>query len=262
MTFHQSGGDMRRKLAAGNWKMNGAQADLAQIEALCRAHDGAAVDVLICPPATLIAAACATCKGGTTGIGGQDCHAEAAGAHTGDISARMLRDAGASAVILGHSERRMNHGETSDMVRAKARAAHAEGLMAIICVGESLQEREGERTLDVIGAQLSASLPDSATGENTVIAYEPCWAIGTGLTPSTAQIGEVHDFIRTELKQRFGQDTARGMRLLYGGSVKPGNAADIFAVENVDGALVGGASLTCDDFSPIINALEDSVKVS
>ncbi len=250
---------MRRKLVAGNWKMNGTRADLAQIRALCAAHDDANTDLLICPPFTLIALAVDICAGHALRIGGQDCHAEAAGAHTGDISAAMLKDAGASAVIVGHSERRADHAETSDIVRGKARAAHDTDLLAIICVGESRSEREAQNTLDIIGGQLSSSIPDTATGENTVIAYEPCWAIGTGLTATPDQIGEVHDFIRTRLEKRFGAGVGRSIRLLYGGSVKPGNAAEIFAVSNVDGALVGGASLKCDDFSPIINALERAV---
>ena len=242
--------------------MNGARADLAQLAALCAAHDGADADLLICPPFTLIAPAVDICAGRALHIGGQDCHADAAGAHTGDISASMLKDAGASAVILGHSERRADHSETSDAIRAKARAAHDAGLMAIICVGESLAEREAQNTLDIIGGQLSSSIPDTATGENTVVAYEPCWAIGTGLTATPDQIGEVHDFIRSRLEKRFGAGVGRSVRLLYGGSVKAGNAAEIFAVSNVDGALVGGASLKCDDFSPIISALEAAAKAS
>ncbi|WP_281967881.1 triose-phosphate isomerase [Roseovarius nanhaiticus] len=247
---------MRRKLAAGNWKMNGDRSTLGMLEALARAHSGGAVDIMICPPFTLIDAAAALSDAALITIGGQDCHSESAGAHTGDISADMLRAAGAGAVILGHSERRGDHGETSDDVRAKARAAHEAGLIAIICVGESLAEREAQNTLDIIGGQLSSSVPDTATGENTVIAYEPCWAIGTGLTPTTDQIGEVHDFIRTRIERRFGAGVGRSVRLLYGGSVKGANAAEIFAVSNVDGALVGGASLSVDDFSPIISALE------
>ncbi len=247
---------MRRKLAAGNWKMNGRYADLAQIEALCAAHDGSDADLLICPPFTLIAAAATLRADHALRIGGQDCHAEAAGAHTGDVSAKMLQDAGASAVILGHSERRADHAETNESIHDKARAAYEAGLLAIICVGESLAEREAHSTLDIIGAQLSASVPDAATGENTVVAYEPCWAIGTGLTATPDQIGEVHDFIRARLEDRFGANVGQSVRLLYGGSVKPENAAEIFAVSNVDGALVGGASLNAKDFSPIIRALE------
>lgn len=252
----------RRKLAAGNWKMNGQKATLAELRALCVAHDGAAVDILICPPFTLIDAAAREAQDHALSIGAQDCHASALGAHTGDISAPMLADAGASAVILGHSERRANHGETSDEVRAKAQAAYAAGLTAIICVGESLEQREAGHTLDVIGEQISASAPDSLSGKNTVIAYEPCWAIGTGLTPTLDQIGDVHDFIHAQLKQRFGAEIGGSVRLLYGGSVKPDNAAEIFSVPNVDGALVGGASLKAVDFSPIIKALEDAARAS
>jgi triosephosphate isomerase len=253
---------MRRKLAVGNWKMNGMRAHLTQLEKLRAAHDGAAVDLLICPPFPLIAAAADSCADHAMRIGAQDCHSATSGAHTGDTSAAMLKDAGASAVILGHSERRADHGETSDLVRAKVRAAHAAGLLAIICVGEDLAEREAQNTLDIIAGQLSSSVPDTATGENIVIAYEPCWAIGTGLTPTPDQIGEVHDFIRTRLERRFGAGVGRSVRLLYGGSVKSDNAARIFAVSNVDGALVGGASLTSDDFSPIISALESSANPS
>lgn len=251
---------MRRKLAAGNWKMNGGNTELDGLRTLGQIHAGAAVDILICPPCTLIvrAAECA----GSIAIGGQNCHAAASGAHTGDISAQMLADVGASAVILGHSERRADHGETSEDVRAKAHAAHAAGLIAIICVGENLAQREAQNTLDIIGGQLSTSVPDTATGENTVIAYEPCWAIGTGLTPTTDQIGDVHDFMRTRLEKRLGTGAGRSIRLLYGGSVKAGNAAEIFAVSNVDGALVGGASLKADDFSPIISSLEAAANTS
>jgi triosephosphate isomerase len=189
-------------------------------------------------------------------IGAQDCHAAPSGAHTGDISAPMLADAGARAVILGHSERRADHGETSALVAQKARAAHAAGLIAVICLGETLAEREGAQTLDVIAAQLRASLPDTASAASTVIAYEPVWAIGTGLTPSAAQIAEVHGMLRALLAERLGAAEADALRLLYGGSVKPGNAAEIFAIPEVDGALVGGASLSSRDFSPIIAALE------
>ncbi len=247
---------MRRKLAAGNWKMNGTAAALAEIEALIAAHPAPAADILVCPPATLIHRAAKLAGGSAVAIGGQDCHAEASGAHTGDISAEMLRDAGASHVILGHSERRADHGERDEDVRAKARRAMESGLIAVICVGESLAEREAANTLDIIGGQLSGSVPDMATGENLVIAYEPIWAIGTGRVPTTDQIGEVHGFIRARLERRFGAGVGRSVRLLYGGSVKPGNAAGIFAVPDVDGALVGGASLKAEDFSPIIAALE------
>lgn len=256
------GEQMRRKLAAGNWKMNGTRADLAQIQTLCAEHVGSGIDLLICPPFTLISSATDICAGHAMQIGGQDCHDAVTGAHTGDISATMLRDVGASAVILGHSERRADHAETSDLVRDKTEAAHDAGLLAVICIGESLAEREANSTLDVIRDQLSSSVPESVTGENTVIAYEPCWAIGTGLTATPAQIGEVHDFIRAQLEDRFSQEIGRAIRVIYGGSVKAANAAEIFAVSNVDGALVGGASLSADDFSPIINALETKSKAS
>lgn len=243
---------MRRKLAAGNWKMNGLAADAAVVRALEVSHAAASVDILICPPATLIASLATTSD--IVALGGQDCHADEKGAHTGDISATMLADAGARYVILGHSERREDHGERDADVAAKVRAAMAAGLTPLICCGESLSQREGGETLDVIGAQLVGSIPDGVDG-NLVVAYEPIWAIGTGKIPTIEQIGEVHDFIRKTLVDRFGP-AGDAMRLLYGGSVKPGNAAEIFAVSNVDGALVGGASLTAEDFSPIIAALE------
>ncbi|SEP00613.1 triosephosphate isomerase [Salinihabitans flavidus] len=248
---------MRRKLAAGNWKMNGLCADLAEIEALAAAPAPTQTDRLICPPATLIARA-ARIAPGAIAIGGQECHAMNAGAHTGDISAPMLADAGASYVILGHSERRQDHMESDADVRAKARAAHEAGLTTLICVGETLAERDAANTLDIIGGQLSGSVPDHGTGENLVIAYEPIWAIGTGRTATPEQIGEVHDFIRARLERRFGAGVGRSVRLLYGGSVKPANADTIFAVSNVDGALVGGASLRAADFGAIIAALDAS----
>jgi len=249
---------MRRKLAAGNWKMNGTSAALGELAALQDAHPDPGVDLLICPPATLLSAAVQETHNGPVMIGGQDCHEKTDGAHTGDISAAMLRDVGARAVILGHSERRAGHHETSEDVRAKARTAQAAGLMTVICLGESLLQREATNTLDIIGAQLSLSVPDSSTGENLVVAYEPIWAIGSGLTPTPDQIGEVHDFMRDRLEQRFGPGVGRSVRLLYGGSVKPDNAAEIFAISNVDGALVGGASLKASDFDPIIRALEQA----
>lgn len=249
---------MRRKLAAGNWKMNGTRASLAEAQAIATAHPDRQLDLLLCLPATLLALAQDRFGETPVTLGAQDCHCAECGAHTGDLSASMLADAGAHAVILGHSERRENHAETSEHVRAKTRTAHAAGLMTVICVGESLFQREASNTLDIIAGQLSASVPDTTTGENTVIAYEPIWAIGTGMTPTTAQIGEVHDFIRARLIRRFGSGVGLSVRLLYGGSVKPDNAAEIFAVPNVDGALVGGASLTQADFSPIVTALEAS----
>ena len=247
---------MRRKLAAGNWKMNGTAANLAGLSALTEAHGNASADLLICPPATLLSRAADAAP--TIPLGGQDCHANTAGAHTGDLSAAMLKDAGASAVILGHSERRTDHGEQDAAVRAKADAALDAGLTAVICIGETLEQREAGDTLKVAGNQLSGSTPDGATGANTVVAYEPVWAIGTGKVPTLDQIAEVHNFLRAELVARFGAVTGNAIRLLYGGSVKPGNAAEIFAVSNVDGALVGGASLKVADFSPIIAALEQA----
>jgi triosephosphate isomerase len=249
---------MRRKLAAGNWKMNGLSTSLSEVEALAKAHKNSKIDLLICPPATLVLPMTQITRNTPIAIGGQDCHADLSGAHTGDISAEMLADAGATAVILGHSERREDHEESSEMVRAKARTAQSAGLTAVVCLGESLAQREAANTLDIIAGQLAASLPDNATAENLVIAYEPIWAIGTGKVPSLSQIGEVHDFIRTRLERRFGAGVGRGTRILYGGSVKPDNAAEIFRVPNVDGALVGGASLKAADFSPIIKALEDA----
>ena len=247
---------MRRRLAAGNWKMNGLGADLGEVEALAAAHGESGIDILLCPPATLLERMSRI--SGPIAIGGQDCASKEHGAHTGDISAAMLKDAGASHVILGHSERRADHGESDTDVREKARAAIAAGLCAIVCVGESLEEREAANTLDIIGGQLAGSIPDLVTGENLVVAYEPVWAIGTGKVATLEQIGEVHDFIRARLERRFGAGVGRSVRLLYGGSVKPDNAAAIFSVPNVDGALVGGASLKAADFSPIITALEQA----
>ena len=247
---------MRRRLAAGNWKMNGTAASLSELEALLEAHPSPRVEMLICPPATLLAQMAWKKGQHPLALGAQDCHAEASGAHTGDLSAAQLRDAGASYVLVGHSERRADHGETDEMVAAKATAAHDAGLVAVICLGETLAEREGGRTLDVVGRQLDASLPEGATGLNTVIAYEPVWAIGTGLTPDASQIKEVHTFLRSRLSARYGADAAY-FRLLYGGSVKASNAAEIFGIPDVDGALVGGASLKAQDFSPIVRALEE-----
>ncbi|MGH1369007.1 MAG: triose-phosphate isomerase [Maritimibacter sp.] len=245
---------MRRKLAAGNWKMNGLGASLLEAETLARSHPQSPIDILLCPPATLLAEL--SNLEGAVQSGGQDCHAAQSGAHTGDISAQMLADAGAGYVILGHSERRADHGESDLDVRNKANAALDAGLKTIICVGETLAERDAANTLDIIGGQLAGSIPDGVTGETLVVAYEPIWAIGTGKIPTLDQIGEVHDFIRLRLEKRFGAGVGRSTRLLYGGSVKPSNAGEIFAVSNVDGALVGGASLKAADFSGIISALE------
>lgn len=249
---------MRRKLAAGNWKMNGTSADLLELQALARTHPDPGCDILICPPAPLIHRAAQALEGTAISIGGQDCHAAASGAHTGDISAPMLADAGATAVITGHSERRQDHGETNQDIRAKSRAAMENGLITIVCVGETLAQREAANTLDIIAGQMAGSVPDQATGENLVLAYEPIWAIGTGLVPEMDQIGQVHGFMRARLERRFGAGVARSVRLLYGGSVKGSNADDIFSVPDVDGALVGGASLRASDFSPIVTALCNS----
>lgn len=243
-----------RKLAAGNWKMNGTGASLSEVVSLLSAFPAPACDMLICPPATLVARMADLAKGSALHVGGQDCHAKANGAHTGDISAAMLADAGASHVILGHSERRTDHGETDAQVLAKAQAAQSAGLVAVICIGETEAERDAGQTLDVIGRQLVGSVPEASSAENLVIAYEPVWAIGTGRTPTIAEIAEVHAFLRARLTARIGAQAA-GVRLLYGGSVKPSNAAEIFAVPHVDGALVGGASLKAADFGAIITAL-------
>jgi triosephosphate isomerase (TIM) len=237
------------KLAAGNWKMNGLRADLAEARALAAAFPAPGCGIVLCPPTTLLCAMAEAVSGSAVMVGGQDCHPQQAGAHTGDISATMLADAGARHVILGHSERRADHAESSALVAAKARAAHAAGLVGIICVGETEAERDAGQTLDIVLDQLAESLPEGANAANSVIAYEPVWAIGTGRTPTLAQIAEVHDALRAHLP-----DSA--ISLLYGGSVKPGNAAEIFAIANVDGALVGGASLKAADFGAIVAALE------
>jgi triosephosphate isomerase len=246
----------RRPLVAGNWKMNGLRGSVAEFDKIIAGYDAplvARADLLVCPPATLIAAFAERAKGSKAQVGAQDCHPKEAGAHTGDLSAEMLRDAGATAVIVGHSERRADHGETDAGVRAKAEAAHRAGLLAIVCVGETKAERDAKRTLAVVASQLSGSVPDGATPANTVIAYEPVWAIGTGLTPTASDVAEVHAMIRAELTRRFGEASS-GTRVLYGGSVKPDNAAVLLKVENVDGALVGGASLKASDFLGISKA--------
>jgi triosephosphate isomerase len=245
----------RRPLVAGNWKMNGlgrSNAELDKVMAGSGPFTGKA-DLMVCPPATLLAAFAAKARGSQLAIGGQDCHAEPSGAFTGDISAEMLADAGATAVIVGHSERRTYHKETDADVRAKAQAAWRANLCAIVCIGETRAEREGGKTLEVLGRQLDGSLPDGATGANLVVAYEPVWAIGTGLTPTAADVAEAHKFIRDNLTARYGA-TAESIRILYGGSVKPSNAAELMGVANVDGALVGGASLKADDFLGIAAA--------
>ena len=243
-----------RKLAAGNWKMNGLAAALAEVQALIAAHPAPVCEMLLCPPATLLAQMNWAAKNSNLKLGGQDCHPDASGAHTGDISAAMLHDAGAVYVILGHSERRADHGEADALIRAKASSALAAGLTPIICIGETGAQRDAGTTLAVIGGQLDGSVPDGATAATLVVAYEPVWAIGTGRTPTIAQIAEVHAFLRARLTARIGAEAA-GVRILYGGSVKPSNATEIFAVPHVDGALVGGASLKAADFGAIVAAL-------
>lgn len=238
-----------RPLVAGNWKMNGLAASAGELETMIAGAGPLAgkADLMICPPATLIARFAELARGSALALGGQDCHARPSGAHTGDIAAEMLADAGATAVIVGHSERRTDHHETDAQVRAKALAAWRAGLTAIVCVGEQHAEREAGETLAVVGRQLDGSLPDGASAANLVVAYEPVWAIGTGLTPTAADIGEVHGFIRAKLKERYGA-AGEGVRILYGGSVKPSNAGELLAIPEVNGALVGGASLTAADF--------------
>ena len=240
----------RRPLVAGNWKMNGLSAASATLDSIIA---GAArlpthVDVLICPPFTLVAAFASRAQRTRVAIGGQDCHAMPSGAHTGDIAAEMLADAHASAVIVGHSERRRDHHETDAEVHAKASAARRAGLMPIICVGETRTERDAGRARVVVGGQLGGSLPDGAA--DFVVAYEPVWAIGSGVTPTPADVGDMHGFIREQLVSRFGQ-AAEAVRILYGGSVKPANAKELMAITNVDGALIGGASLNADEFLAI-----------
>jgi triosephosphate isomerase len=243
----------RRPLIAGNWKMNGLRASVSELEKIVRDSRDlrARIDLMICPPATLIMPFAAVADG--IAIGGQDCHSEPAGAYTGDIAAEMLADLGASAVITGHSERRSYHRETDDEVRRKVMAAWRAGLLAILCVGESQDDRVGGRTLKIVGAQLQGSLPDRARPDNLVISYEPVWAIGSGLTPTPADIAEVHGFIRSQVAARLGA-AGEGVRILYGGSVKPANAGELMAVPDVDGALVGGASLKAEDFLAIAGA--------
>jgi triosephosphate isomerase (TIM) len=239
-----------RPLVAGNWKMHGLTASAGELARIIAGSTELKTDLMICPPATLIANFAAAARGSAVTIGAQDCHADAAGAHTGDISAEMLIDAGAVAVIVGHSERRADHHETDAQVRAKAMAAHRVGLTAIVCVGESRAEREKGWALDVIDRQLEGSLPSDATAANLIVAYEPVWAIGTGLTPTPADVAEAHALVRKKLAARYAQAASR-MRILYGGSVKPENAAELLSVADVNGALVGGASLKAADFLAI-----------
>ncbi len=245
-----------RPLIAGNWKMNGLRASAAEARAVMDAtagDDAPSAELLICPPATLLLALAQMAKDTNLAIGAQDCHASASGAHTGDVSAEMIADAGGKAVIVGHSERRADHAESDAIVMAKAAAAIRAGLLAIVCVGESEADRTAGRAINVVSGQLAGSIPPEADSGNLVIAYEPIWAIGTGRVPTSTEIDQVHGAIRNAMIARFG-DAGEAVRILYGGSVKPSNAAEILAIPNVNGALVGGASLKAEDFLAIARA--------
>ncbi len=249
----------RVPLIAGNWKMNGLAGDGVALAAdLAGRMSGAAepgFEMLLCPSFTLLRAVAEAIAGSGLALGGQDCHAQEKGAHTGEVSAAMLADAGCGFVIVGHSERRTDHAETDAQVRAKAAAAQGAGLIAVVCIGETEAERDAERTLEVMRTQVAGSLPDGATAANTVIAYEPVWAIGTGRTPTAAEVQEVHAFIRERLAEGMAAAEAAATRILYGGSMKPSNAAEFLALADVDGGLIGGASLQADDFWAIPQAL-------
>lgn len=244
--------DAIRPLIAGNWKMNGLKAQAAEFDAMLNGAADVAgkADLLVCPPATLVAVFAEKARDKKVAVGAQDCHPKASGAHTGDVAAEMLVDAGATAIIVGHSERRADHGEGDALVRQKAEAAWRAGATAIVCIGETQGQRDAGQTLDVLRGQLDGSLPDGSIAANLVVAYEPVWAIGTGLTPTARDVEQIHGFIRELLISRFKDEGAR-MRILYGGSVKPSNAAELMAVKNVNGALVGGASLKAADFLAI-----------
>ncbi|GLK75816.1 triosephosphate isomerase [Methylopila jiangsuensis] len=245
----------RKPLVAGNWKMHGLASSAPEFVQMVGAYPAIKdkVDLMVFPPATLLTSFATATRGAGVIVGAQDCHPEASGAFTGDISAEMVRDAGGGAVIVGHSERRSDHRETDQLIRAKAKAALRASLVGVVCVGETEDERKGGQALAVVGRQLAGSLPDESSPETIVVAYEPVWAIGTGLTPTVDEVAEMHRFIRDELARRFG-DAGRAFRVLYGGSVKPGNAVELLAVEDVDGALVGGASLKADSFLAIARA--------
>ena len=248
---------MIRPMVAGNWKMNGSRASLDELALMSTGFTPALrqkLDIMICPPATLVLAASQRAVGTGIAIGGQDCHANDAGAHTGDLSAGMLFDAGATAVIVGHSERRADHNESDATVRAKAEAARRNALIAIICVGETRADREAGKTLAVVRRQLKGSIPENMTSRDLVVAYEPVWAIGTGLTPTAGDVAEVHAMIRQDLRRIVGKEEAEKVRILYGGSVKPSNAKELMSVPNVNGALVGGASLKALDLLGIVAA--------
>jgi triosephosphate isomerase len=243
-----------RPLVVGNWKMNGSRASLAELAAMGKGFDGALrskIDLVLCPPMTLVALAAQAAVGTGIAIGAQNCHAKVSGAHTGDVSAEMLADIGASAVMVGHSERRTDYKEKDADVRAKAEAARRAGLMAVMCLGETKAEREAGKALSVVRRQLKESIPEGMPAHQLVIGYEPVWAIGTGLVPTAKDVEEVHALIRGDLKRLLGKDEGAKVRILYGGSVKPSNAAELLAVANVDGLLVGGASLKAEDFLTI-----------
>jgi triosephosphate isomerase (TIM) len=244
-----------RPLVAGNWKMNGLRRSIGELRTILQGgrETGEGLDLMVCPPATLLIEFAAAAAGSPVSIAAQDCHPEPLGAFTGDLSAEMIADAGASAIIVGHSERRMLHQETDELVRKKASAAHRAGLAAIVCLGETRAQREARETIAVVSKQLDGSLPEQATAANLILAYEPVWAIGSGLTPTPDDVAEVHEFLRTRLLSRYGA-AAGSMRILYGGSVKPSNARELLAVSNVDGALVGGASLKGEEFLAIAAA--------
>ncbi len=248
-----------KPLVAGNWKMNGMHDSLSELSAMAKAHDEnmqSKIDMLLCVPATLIHSAASVCVDSGVSVGGQDCHTNQSGAHTGDISSQMIADCGADSVIVGHSERRTDHGETNATVKAKAEAGLSAGLLTIVCIGETEAQRKSGETLSVLKDQLDGSMPDDSTAGTVVVAYEPVWAIGTGLVPSSDDVKEAHAFMRENLTERFGENGSK-MRLLYGGSVKPGNAVELMGIANVDGALVGGASLKADDFLGICAAYKE-----
>jgi triosephosphate isomerase len=246
-----------RPLVAGNWKMNGLRASAKVFDEVREGYSGALaknVDLLVCPPATLLHVFAVTSVGSGIMVGAQDCHVKASGAYTGDISAEMIQDSGGQYVILGHSERRQYHHETNELVCEKASAAHRAGLTAVVCIGETREEREAGKAIAVVREQLKGSVPQNSTSANLIIAYEPVWAIGTGLTPTVADIAEIHGVIREDLAALVGAKEQKLVRILYGGSVKPSNAKELLGIANVDGALVGGASLVASDFLAIANA--------
>ncbi len=249
-------GKKPRPLVAGNWKMNGLKASKKEAAALLKGVAAAnpKCDVMLCPPATILSLFAEVCRSSKVKLAGQDCHANTSGAHTGDLSAEMIKNAGAKACIVGHSERRADHGESSTDVKRKAEAVYRAGMMAIICVGETAEERKDGKTLKVVGQQLKSSLPQGADHKNTVIAYEPVWAIGTGLTPTPVDVKKVHGYLRKRLIALLGEELGGKTRILYGGSVKASNAKELMSVDNVNGALVGGASLKAKDFLGILAA--------